>query len=67
MSSITLYEYHRKKTNGKSFFKVPEPKNATERKKAQQGLHDMDMGQDIKAFKFSRNSVLCEDHFHKDL
>ena len=24
------------------------------------------MGQDIKTFKFSRNSVLCEDHFHKD-
>ena len=26
----------------------------------------MGMGQDIKTFKFSRNSVLCEDHFHKD-
>ena len=46
-------------------FKVPEPKNATERKKVQQGLHNMGMGQDIKAFKFSRNSVLCEDHFQK--
>ena len=26
----------------------------------------MGMGQDIKTFKFSRNSVLCEEHFHKD-
>ena len=24
------------------------------------------MGQDTKTFRFSRNSVLCEDHFHKD-
>ena len=53
-------------TKGKSFFKIPEPKNATERKRAQQWLHNMGMGQDIKTFQFSRNSVLCEDHFHKD-
>ena len=26
----------------------------------------MSIGQDIKTFKFSRNSVLCENHFHKD-
>ena len=54
-------------TKGKSFFKIPEPKNVTERKRAQQWLHNMSMGQDIKTFKFSRNSVLCEDHFHKDV
>ena len=53
-------------TKGKSFFKILEPKNETERKRAQQWLHNMGMGQDIKTFKFSRNSVLCEDHFHKD-
>ena len=54
-------------TKGKSFFKIPEPKNVTERKRAQQWLHNMSMGQDIKTFKFSRNSVLCEDDFHKDV
>ena len=53
-------------TKGKSFFEIPEPKNAIERERAQLWLHNMGMGQDIKAFKFSRNSVLCEDHFHKD-
>ena len=42
-------------TKGKSFFKISEPKNATERKRAQQWLHNMGMGQDIKTFKFSRN------------
>ena len=26
----------------------------------------MGMGQDVKTFKFSRNSVLYEDHFYKD-
>ena len=47
-------------------FKITEPKNATERKKVEQGLHNMGIGQAIKTFKFSRNSVLCDDHFHKD-
>ena len=42
-------------TKVKSFFKIPEPKNATERNRAQQCLHNM-----------GRNSVLCEDHFHKN-
>ena len=51
---------------GKRLFKIPEPNNAAERKKAQQLLHNIGMGQDIKTFKFSRNPVLCEDHFHKD-
>ena len=51
-------------TKGKSFFKIPEPKNAT--KRPQKWLHNMGMGQDIKTLKFSRNSVLCEDHFHND-
>ena len=32
----------------------------------QQGLHNVDMGQDIKTFKFNRNSVLCGNHVHKD-
>ena len=53
-------------TKGKSFFKIPESKNAIERKRAQQWLHNLGMEQDIKTLKFSRNSVLCEDHFHKD-
>ena len=53
-------------TKGKSFFKIPEPKNATEWKRTQQWLHNMGMGEEIKTFKFSRNSILCEDHFHKD-
>ena len=35
-------------TKGKSFFKIPEPKNATEWKRAQQWLHNMGMGQGIK-------------------
>ena len=51
---------------GKSFFKITEPKNATQRKKVQQGLHNMGMVQDIKTFKFCRNSVLCGNHVHKD-
>ena len=55
-----------KTTKRKSFFKIPEPRNATQRKWAQQWLHNMSIGQDIKTFKFSRNSVLCENHFHKD-
>ena len=53
-------------TKGKSFLKIPESKNAIERKRAQQWLHNLGMEQDIKTLKFSRNSVLCEDHFHKD-
>ena len=54
-------------TKDKSFFKIPEPKNAAERKRAQQWLHNVGIGQqDTKTFKFSRNSVLCEDHFRKD-
>ena len=53
-------------TKSKSFFKINEPKNATERKRAQQWLHNISMGQDTKTFRFSRNSVLCEEHFHKD-
>ena len=53
-------------TKGKSFFKITEPKIATKREIAQQWLHKMGMGQGIKTFKFSRNSVLCEEHFHKD-
>ena len=32
----------------------------------QQGLHNMGMRQYIKTFKFSRNSVLCGNHVHKD-
>ena len=55
-----------KTTKRKSFFEIPEPRNATQRKRAQQWLHSMSIGQDIKTFKFSRNSVLCENHFHKD-
>ena len=51
-------------TKDKSFLKISEPKIATERERAQQWLHNM--GQDTKTFKFSRNSVLCEDHFRKD-
>ena len=39
-------------TKGKSFFKIPEPKNATEQKRAQQWLDNMGMRQDIKTFKF---------------
>ena len=53
-------------TKGKSFFKIPEPKNATEQKRAQQWLDNMGLRQDIKTFKFRRNSVLCGDHFHKN-
>ena len=34
-------------TKGKSFFKVPAPKNATERKWVQQRLRNMGMGQDF--------------------
>ena len=56
----------RRTAKGKSFFKIAEPKNETEWKRAQQWLHNMGIGHDIKTFKFSRNSVLCEDHFHKD-
>ena len=33
-------------TKDKSFFKIPEPKSETERKKAQQLLRNMAMGQD---------------------
>ena len=36
-------------TKGESFFKIPEPKNATERKRAQQWLHNMVMGQFLQA------------------
>ena len=50
-------------TKAKSFFKIIEPKNATQRKKV---LHNMGMRQYIKTFKFSRNSVLCGNHVHKD-
>ena len=53
-------------TKGKSFFKITESKNEIKRKRAQQWLHNMGMKQDIKTLKCSRNSVLCEDHFHKD-
>ena len=42
-------------TKGKSFFKKPEPKNTAEQKRAEQWLHNMGIGQDIKTFKFSRN------------
>ena len=34
---------------------MPEPKNTAEQKTAQQWLHNMGMGQDLKTFKFSRN------------
>ena len=37
-------------TKDESFFKIPEPKNAAERKRAQQWIHNMSMGQDIKRF-----------------
>ena len=53
-------------TKGKSIFKIIEPKNAIQRKKMQQGLHNMGMRQYIKTFKFSRNSVLCGNHVYKD-
>ena len=52
-------------TKGKSFFKIPEPKNATEQKRAQQWLDNMGMRQDIKTFKFRRNSVFVETIFIK--
>ena len=48
LSSIEVCEYHSK--NDKRFFKIPEPKNAAERKRAQQWIHNMSMGQDIKRF-----------------
>ena len=60
----TWRAYKCRNTTGKTI-KVPEPKNAAEQKRAQQWLHNMSMGQDTKTFKFSRNSFLCEDHFHK--
>ena len=61
-----MYNTTGRTTKGKSFFKTPEPKNAKKRKRAQQWLHNVGMGQDIKTFKFSRHSVSCDDHFHKD-
>ena len=53
-----------KTEKGNSFFRIPETKNPTERKKAQQWLHNMGMGLDIKTLKFVKDSVLCENHFH---
>lgn len=49
--------YQRK---GKSFFRPLEPKNPTEQKRAQQWLCNFGMGQDVKTFKFDKDSVLCE-------
>ena len=49
---------------GKNFLRIPEPKCPTERKRAQEWLHNMGMEQDIKTFKFCKVSFLWENHFH---
>ena len=49
---------------GKNFLRIPEPKCSTERKRAQEWLHNIGMGQDIKTFKFVKVSLLWENHFH---
>ncbi|XP_056282804.1 THAP domain-containing protein 1-like [Pseudoliparis swirei] len=50
----------------KKFFCVPKP--ITEEKKvlAKKWLHNLGTGHILKTFTFSRNSVVCEDHFDPD-
>ena len=55
-----------KSGKGKSFFKVPEPKNEKERARAEKWLSCIGAGHEVRTFKFSKDKVLCEDHFHID-
>ena len=45
-------------TKGKSFFKIPEAKNATEWRRVQQWLHNMGIGQDIRVYGGHNLSIL---------
>ena len=55
----------RRTAKGKSFFKIRESKNATERKRAQQWLHKMGMGQDIKHLNLSEIQFYVKTIFIK--
>lgn len=55
-----MHKYSRNNGKGKSIFRIDEPKNPTERKRAQQYLHNMGM---VHKNKFVKNSIMCENHY----
>ena len=53
-----------KTEEAKTFFRITEPKKPAERERAQQWFRYMNMREDMKSSKFSKDSALCEDSFH---
>ena len=53
------------RVKGKSFFMIPRPVNEIEKRRGLQWLHNIGRSDiDIRTFKFGKDSVVCEDHFH---
>ncbi len=56
---------NKRKHKGKHFFSVPTPSTEERKAIAQRWLHNLGTGHTLKTFRFGRNSVVCEDHFHE--
>ncbi|XP_070543660.1 uncharacterized protein [Ptychodera flava] len=55
------------KASGKSFFQIPDPTKSTSNiQLAEKWLENIGVKHSASTFKFSRNKVVCEDHFHQD-
>ena len=53
------------KASSKKFFVIPKPKNEAESLRSARWLHNIGTGHTVKEFKFSKEKVVCEDHFHE--
>ena len=47
-------------------FRVPRPVNESEKLRAAKWLHNIGTGHDVKHYNFTKDRVVCEDHFHPD-
>ena len=48
----------------KSFFRIPKPVNDSEKDRVKKWFANLKTGLKIETFKFGKDSVHCEDHFH---